>query len=265
MENTKNRQGNQTDKTEPQLLEMKGMTKRFGGLTAVDKVDFEIDKGEVLGLVGENAAGKSTLIKMLTGAYKITSGKIYWKGKDVTDKINGNRDGAKELGISVVYQSGALVETMNVYENLFLGQELKRKFLGIPFLNKSKMKSEARRFIEEKVGISIDDYDEEVQNLSGGQQQAVAIGRALYKENAELLVLDEPTANLDADGVSKVFDIIKSLKENKIAVIFIEHNLEHVFKVTDRIQIMRNARRVDSKKTTDCTKEEVVQKMITAS
>lgn len=244
------------------MLRMRGMTKRFEGLVAVDGVDLEVDKGEVLGLVGENASGKSTLIKMLTGIYSITTGKIYWKGEDVTTELNGNRGFSKQLGIEAIYQGGTPIETMNVYENVFTGQELTKRVLGIPILDRGRMEKEAREFINKNIGVKIDDYKKEVRNLSGGQRQAVSIARAIYGKGIELVVMDEPTANLDADGVAKILKIIKTLRKKGMGIIFIEHNIGNVLEVADRIMIVRNARRIDCKKASYYTKEEIIRKMI---
>jgi ABC-type sugar transport system ATPase subunit len=244
------------------LLRTEGLTKRFEGLVAVDRVNLEVNKGEVLALVGENAAGKSTLIKMLSGIYPITAGKIYWKGEDITDKLNGNRGFAKRLGIEAVYQGGSVIETMNVYENVFTGQELTKRVLGIPILDRKRMKKEAKKFIEEYIGVEIDDYEKEVRNLSGGQRQAVAIARAIYGKGIELLIMDEPTANLDADGVARVLNIIKTLRKKGMGIIFIEHNIEHVLEVADSVMIMRHGRIVDCNKASCYTKEEIIRKMI---
>lgn len=240
------------------LLEMKGMVKDFGGLRAVDHVDLVLYRGEVLGLVGENAAGKSTLIKMLTGIYSKTAGEIYWEAKKV--EIN-NRADAMKLGIDAIYQNLGLVETLNVSENLFLGKELRKRVLGLSILDNKKMEKESVRFIKEIMGLDIENYRNPVINLSGGQRQAVAIARAIYRD-AKLVVMDEPTASLGVEEVLKVFEIVRGLKKNNTAVIFICHNLEHVFEVTDKIMVLRRGTREGFMDIKDANKQEIISLMV---
>lgn len=245
-------------KNQAPLLKMKGMVKDFGGLRAVDNVDLVLNKGEVLGLVGENAAGKSTLIKMLTGVYTITAGEIYWEGQKVEIK---NRADSLRLGIDAIYQNLGLVETLNVPENLFLGKELRRKVLGINILNNRKMEQESKHFIKKTIGLNITNYKDPVISLSGGQRQAVALARAIYRD-VKLVIMDEPTASLGAEEVCKAFEIIRKLKKNDTAVIFICHNLEHVFEVADKILVMRAGKKVGFMDIKDANKQEIVSLMV---
>ncbi len=240
------------------LLEMKSIVKDFGGLRAVDDVSLELDSGEVIGLVGENAAGKSTLIKILTGVYSKTAGEIYWEGHRV--EINNRADSLK-LGIEAIYQNLGLVEKLNVPENLFLGKELEKKLLGITIMDNRKMAQESKRFIKETIGLNITNYRDPIINLSGGQRQAVAIARAIYWD-AKLVIMDEPTASLGAEEVRKTFDIVHNLKKNNTAVIFICHNLEHVFEVADKIFVMRAGKKVGFIDIKDAKKQEIVSLMV---
>lgn len=240
------------------LLEMKGIVKDFGGLRAVDDVDLVLNSGEVLGLVGENAAGKSTLIKILTGVYSKTAGEIYWEGQRV--EINSRADSLK-LGVDAIYQNLGLVETLNVPENLFLGKELTKKLLGITILDNRKMAQESRRFIKETVGLNIAKFWERIINLSGGQRQAVAIARAIYWD-ARLVIMDEPTASLGVEEIRKTFKIVNNLKKNNTAVLFICHNLEHVFEVADKIMVMRTGKRVGFMDIKDADKQQIVSLMV---
>jgi len=237
---------------------MKGMVKDFGGLRAVDHVDLMLYRGEVLGLVGENAAGKSTLIKMLTGIYSKTAGEVYWEAEKV--EIN-NRADAMKLGIDAIYQNLGLVETLNVSENLFLGKELRKRVLGLSILDNKKMEKESVRFIKEIMGLDIENYRGPVINLSGGQRQAVAIARAIYRD-AKLVVMDEPTASLGVEEVLKVFEIVRGLKKNNTAVIFICHNLEHVFEVADKIMVLRRGTREGFMDIKDANKQEIISLMV---
>ncbi len=240
------------------LLEMKNIIKDFGGLRALDNVDLSINPGEVLGLVGENAAGKSTLIKILTGVYSKTGGDIIWEGQKV--EIN-NRADSLNLGIDAIYQNLGLVETLNVPENLFLGKELDKKVLGISVLDNKKMEQESRRFIKEIIGLDIKNLNDPVINLSGGQRQSVAIGRAIYWD-AKMVIMDEPTASLGVEEVFKTFEIIRNLKKNNTAVIFICHNLEHIFEVVDKIMVLRAGKRVGFSDVNEADKQEIVSLMV---
>ncbi len=240
------------------LLEMKGIVKDFGGLRAVDNANLVLNSGEVLGLVGENAAGKSTLIKILTGVYAKTAGEIYWEGQRT--EINSRADSLK-LGIDAIYQNLGLVEMLNVPENLFLGKELKKKLLGITILDNRKMERESQRFIKETIGLDITNYKDPIINLSGGQRQAVAIARAIYWD-AKLVIMDEPTASLGVEEVLKTFEIVHNLKRNNTAVIFICHNLEHVFEVADKIMVLRAGKGVGFMDVKDADKQEIVSRMV---
>lgn len=239
-------------------MEMKGIVKDFGGLRAVDNANLVLNSGEVLGLVGENAAGKSTLIKILTGVYAKTAGEIYWEGQKT--EINSRADSLK-LGIDAIYQNLGLVEMLNVPENLFLGKELKKKLLGITILDNRKMERESQRFIKETIGLDITNYKDPIINLSGGQRQAVAIARAIYWD-AKLVIMDEPTASLGVEEVLKTFEIVHNLKRNNTAVIFICHNLEHVFEVADKIMVLRAGKGVGFMDVKDADKQEIVSRMV---
>ncbi len=240
------------------LLEMKGIVKEFGGLRAVDNVNLVLYPGEILGLVGENAAGKTTLIKILTGIYTKTAGEIYWEGQKVEIK---NRAESLKLGIDAIYQDLGIVEMMNVPENVFLGKELKKKLLCITILDNRKMERESRRFIKETIGLDITNYRDPISKLSGGQRQAVGIARAIYW-NAKLVVMDEPTASLGVEEVFKSFEIIRNLKKNNTAVIFICHNLEQIFEITEKIMIMRQGKMVGFMDIKDSDKQEIVSLMV---
>lgn len=240
------------------LLEMRGIVKEFGGLRAVDNVNLVLYPGEILGLVGENAAGKTTLIKILTGIYTKTAGEIYWEGQKVEIK---NRADSLKLGIDAIYQDLGIVEMMNVPENVFLGKELKKKLLGITILDNRKMERESWRFIKETIGLDITNYRDPIINLSGGQRQAVGIARAIYW-NAKLVVMDEPTASLGVEEVFKTFEIMRNLKKNNTTVIFVCHNLEQIFEITEKIMVMRQGKMVGFMDIKDSDKQEIVRLMV---
>jgi simple sugar transport system ATP-binding protein len=237
------------------LLEMRNIHKSFGGLKALDDVTLEVRHGEVLGLVGDNAAGKSTLMKILTGFYHADSGKTVLDGKEV--HIDSPHT-SKRLGIEMVYQNLELCQNMNVFENLFLGRELLREPV-FRFLKRRAMERQSVEILH-KLKIDIQDPRKRVDKLSGGQQQAVAISKAVSFD-PKMLILDEPTANLALREIDKVLDIVRQLKANGISAIFISHRLDDVFCVCDRIFVLRGGRRVAVKKTSETNHDEIVRSM----
>ena len=240
---------------QPSLLVMRGIVKHFGGLTAVDGVDLELQRGEILAIVGDNGAGKSTLIKILTGVFGPDEGKIRMEGEPV--RI-GNRRDARALGIEAVYQSLALVDALDAAGNVFLGHELKRSFLGIRFFDNARMAIEASRVLKDNVGIKLDNPREPTINLSGGQRQAVAIARAIYHADIKVLVMDEPTASLGPEETRNTLALIRSLKDQGMALIVISHNLDHVFAIADRVMVMRHGRCSGIRSTAAATKQDVL-------
>ena len=241
------------------LVEMRGITKNFGGLRAVDSVDFSIKRGEVVGLLGENGAGKSTLIKILTGIYRPDYGEIRFEGNLVEIR---NRADSQRLGIEPLYQDLSLVGTLDAASNVFLGKELTKKRFGFfPILNLKTMQKEAERILWEQLGIDFKNRWEPVFNLSGGERQAVALARAIYSE-AKMVILDEPMASLGVEEVKRTLDIIRKLRENNIAVIVISHNLEHVYSVADRVVVLHRGKKVADTPTKELTPDEVVKLMV---
>ncbi|MEN3187027.1 MAG: ATP-binding cassette domain-containing protein [Atribacterota bacterium] len=237
------------------ILEMRGITKNFGGLRALDKVDFELRQGEVMGLVGDNGAGKTTLIKILTGVYPPDEGEIILEGKPVKFR---NRQHAKSLGIEAVYQDLALVETLNAPANVYLGSEISHRVFGFSILDNNRMKRDALQLLRTKLNIVIDKPEEAVFNLSGGQKQSVAIGRAILKENIKILVMDEPTAALGPEETEKTFQLIRTLRDQGLALVVISHNLEHIFNVCDRITVLRRGKMVGVREVALSSKTEIL-------
>lgn len=237
------------------LLEMRGIRKAFGGLKALDDVTLTLHHGEVLGLVGDNAAGKSTLMKILTGFYHADSGRIILDGKEV--HIDSPHT-SKRLGIEMVYQNLELCQNLNVFENLYLGRELLREPV-FRFLRRREMERKSVEILH-KLKIEIQDPRKRVDRLSGGQQQAVAISKAVSFD-PKMLILDEPTANLALKEIGKVLDIVQQLRANGIPAIFISHRLDDVFCVCDRITVLRGGRIVAVKKISETTHDEIVRFM----
>lgn len=239
------------------ILEAKHITKNFGGIKALDAIDFELGVNEILGLVGDNGAGKSTLIKILAGAILPDIGEIYIDGKEVFIE---NPTKAKELGIETVYQDLGLIESLNVYENLFLGRPLVRDLKIARILQKRKMEAETKKLIKD-LGVRVENVKSKVSQLSGGQRQSIAVVKA-GGWGKKIVLMDEPTAALGVKESRNAIKLIKDLKLRGLSIVIITHNLENAFSVADRIFVLRLGRRVGIKKVKDTTIDEVV-KMIT--
>jgi len=243
------------------LLHVVDLTKRFGGLVAVDNVSLDIFPGEVVGLVGDNGAGKSTLIKMVSGVYVPDGGQIFFDGKDVTF---ASPRAARDLGIETIYQDLALAENLDVGSNIFLGREIKRQRLGgmLHSLDRHKMRAESAQVLD-RLEIHVPSLTQQIRNLSGGQRQAVAIARSIYW-NARLMIMDEPTAALGVSEQRKVLTLVRTLAGQGVPVIIISHNMQDVFAVADRIVIMRRGKKVAERLASETTPDEIVSLMVGA-
>ena len=243
------------------LLSVKNVVKRFGGLTAVNHVNLDVYPGEVVGLVGDNAAGKSTLIKCVSGVHQPEEGEIFFNGSQVHFSIPSE---ARDAGIETIYQDLALAGNLNVSANIFMGREIEKRHLGglIHTLDEKYMLSESQKALD-MLEIRFPSLVEEIDKLSGGQRQAVAIARALYWQ-AKLVIMDEPTNNLGVVEQRKVIEIIRRLREKGVPVILISHTLPDVFAVTDRIVVMHRGRKVTEKRTSETDSQEIVQYMVGA-
>jgi ABC-type sugar transport system ATPase subunit len=243
------------------LLQAVNLTKRFGGLVAVDNVSVDIFPGEVVGLVGDNGAGKSTLIKMVSGVYQPNDGEIVFEGKNVT--FSGPRE-ARDMGIETIYQDLALAENLDAPSNIFLGREMKRAYIGgaIHTLDRNKMRDEATKVLA-RLDIRLPSLSQQIRNLSGGQRQSVAIARTIYW-NAKMVIMDEPTAALGVSEQRKVLRLVRTLAEQGVPVIIISHNMQDVFAVSDRIVVMRRGMKVGELQAAKSTPDEVVSLMVGA-
>jgi simple sugar transport system ATP-binding protein len=219
---------------ETHLLEMRGISKSFGSVKAVVNVDLVLNRGEILGLVGDNAAGKSTLMKMLTAVHKPDEGEIFIEGEPV--KIDSPHK-ARELGIEMIYQDFSLAPNLSITENIFLGREIKRSFMGIPVLNRKKMNQLAEEALRDSL-IRIDSVQSIVTDLSGGQQQGVAIARAIAFD-AKIIIMDEPTASLSIKAITPLLERMKQLRDQRISMIFITHRIQDIFSTCDRVMVLR--------------------------
>ena len=245
------------DTAEP-ILSVRGVSKRFGGVLALDTVSFDLFPGEVVALAGDNGAGKSTLIKAISGVYRPDEGRILYKGKPVAFE---NPRQARDLGIETIYQDLALADNLDVGANVFLGREPMRKALGLfPVLDRRLMRKQASDAIE-TLDIEINKLDVPVRTLSGGQRQAVAIGRAIFWK-AEVLIMDEPTAALGVPEQRKVRALVDSLKTSNVGVVFISHNLGDIFAVADRIIVLRRGIVAGERRTPETDGDEIVKLMV---
>ena len=235
------------------LLQARSITKRFGALQALADVDVDIHMGEVLAILGDNGAGKSTFIKILSGAYEPSAGTLLLDGAPA--RFASPQDAA-DVGIATIFQELALSENLSIAENVFLGRELVRRVLGVPFLKRQAMKQKVAELLH-TLEAHISDPEAAVGSLSGGQRQAVAISRALNL-NARLVIMDEPTAALAVAETRKVLQLIRRLAEGGRAVILISHNMHDVFEVADRIVVFRRGRKIAERRRSETDPEEVV-------
>lgn len=240
------------------ILKVRGVSKFFSGLTALDQVDFEVSTGEVVALLGDNGAGKSTLIKCISGVYRADQGKISFNGEDITTSSPSH---VRELGIETIYQDLALAENLDVGANVFLGKEpLKRLFGFLPVTNDAHMRDEAASVLD-RLDIHIPSLTRKLVNMSGGQRQAVAIARAMYW-NAQLVIMDEPTAALGVPEQRKVLSLISTLREQNVPIILISHTMPDVMAVADRIVVMRRGKIAANMMRSETTEELIVKHII---
>ena len=242
------------------ILQVKDLYKRFGGLVAVDHVSLDIHPGEVVGLLGDNGAAKSTLIKMISGAYKPDGGHILLNGEAVSFATPLE---ARRRGIETIYQDLALCENLDASANIFLGRERMRHQLGfLRVLDRPFMLRQARQVLDQ-LDIRIPELRSPIRQLSGGQRQAVSIARAVYW-NAHLMIMDEPTAALGVPEQLKVLELIRTLRHQGVPVILISHNMQDVFAVADRVIVMRRGSKAGEARISDTNENDVVGMMVGA-
>jgi ribose transport system ATP-binding protein len=236
------------------ILEMKGIVKRYPGVVALDEVDFDLRSGEVHALVGENGAGKSTLVKVLAGATAMDAGEIRLHGQETEIQSPHH---AQELGISMIYQEFNLSPYLSVAENIFLGREPLQRHT--PFIDWSRMYKDARDILG-RIDVSLD-VRRPVNELSVAEQQMVEIGKAL-SFNAKILVMDEPSATLTEHELESLFDLIRSLKQQGMGIIYISHRMEELFEVGDRVTVMRDGKRIGTEDVGEVRKEQIIRMMV---
>jgi ribose transport system ATP-binding protein len=234
------------------LLEMRGIEKSFPGVRALRGVDLELAAGEVLALLGENGAGKSTLIKMLGGAHRPDAGSLQLGGETI--QVDSPSE-AQQLGIAVIYQEFNLVPALSAADNIFLGREKTRG----GFLARREERGRAQQLFE-RLGVDIDPSIP-CRQLTVAQQQIVEIAKALSLD-ARIIVMDEPSATLTTQEVSRLFDVIRELKSHGIGVIYISHRLEEIFEVADRIVVLRDGRCVGERAVADVSRDELIELLV---
>ncbi len=236
------------------LVEMRNMHKRFGGVHAVNDVTVDLYPGEVVGLLGHNGAGKTVLMKILSGAHRADAGEIRINGNHV-DIVNPRV--AHDQGIETIYQTLALADNLDAPANLFLGREI---MTSMGTLDDDQMEAETRKVIY-RLNPNFKNIKDSVRTMSGGQRQSVAIARAVHF-NAKILIMDEPTAALGPQETAMVAELIKQLKKEGIGIFLVSHDLHDVFDLSDRVSVMKNGKLVGTCRTTEVTKDEVLGMII---
>jgi simple sugar transport system ATP-binding protein len=231
------------------IVEMRGISKSFGAVRALAGVDLTLFPGEILGLVGDNSAGKSTLMKILTGAYQRDSGEIAIGGDPVHFKSPHE---SRDVGIEMIYQDFALCGNMDVGQNIFLGRWPKRG----PFIDRKKMYSEADAVLK-RLKVDVNSVYQRVESLSGGRQQSVAIARAISFD-PRVIILDEPTANLSVMATERLLETMLELKRHGVAQIIISHRLQDIFQVGDRVLVLKRGENVGDRYVKHTTQQEVL-------
>jgi simple sugar transport system ATP-binding protein len=240
------------------LLEVRNLSKNFGAVQALSDFSMIVRPGEVVALAGDNGAGKTTLIKAISGVYRPSSGDILLKGEPVHFSTPQE---ARDKGIETIYQDLALADNLSIGANIFLGREPMTKAFGfLPVLDRRKMADAARQTMA-LLDFHVSRMNAPVSNFSGGQRQAVAIGRAVYW-NAQILIMDEPTAALGVPEQRKVISLIHQLKAQGRGVIFISHNLQDIFAVSDRIVVLRRGIQAGERRISETSHDEVVKLMV---
>jgi len=239
------------------VLEVHGISKKFGAVQALSDVDFEVYAGEVVGLVGDNGAGKSTLVKIISGVHPSDTGTFKFEGREVS--IKGPRDSV-DLGIETVYQDLALCDNLDVVANLYIGRELSATstpfFRGLSPLDENSMEKRAISLLAE-LHVPIPSVRNIIASMSGGQRQSVAVARSVMW-NCKVVLLDEPTAALGVEQTHQVKNLISKLKERSLGVVVISHNLAEIFDVTDRIVVLRLGKRKATFLTRSTRPEQIV-------
>ena len=237
------------------VLSLRGIHKAFDGLVTIQNFSLDLFSSKIVALVGDNGAGKSTIIKVISGIYPPTSGEILLEGEMVNFS---DASSSRSRGIEVVHQDLALVDEQPVYMNMFLGKELTKKPFGL--LDKARMRQESQNLVD-GLDVRIPSTNLAIRNLSGGQRQGIAIARAVHWAS-KLILLDEPTAALGVAETAKVEELVSSLRERKLAILLISHSLDQVFRLADQICVLRRGEQIGIRETYKTNKNEIIS-MIT--
>lgn len=242
------------------ILKVDSLKKRFGGNEAVSNVSFNVNAGECVVLAGDNGAGKSTVIKMISGVYEPTGGQVHFDDTVLTGK---SPEAVRSLGIETIYQDLALADNLDPGLNLYLGREKTRRIMGISFLDRKEMQRNAVEVMK-SLGIVVPDPSAPVREMSGGQRQAIAIARAIHWQ-AKLVIMDEPTAALGVPEQREVMALIERLKKKGVGIILISHNLPDIFAAADRIIVLARGVVAGERKPAETNDEEIVRMMMGAT
>jgi ABC-type sugar transport system ATPase subunit len=252
----------QTVGSDTPVLKVRSISKRFGNVVALETVDFEVNAGEIVALIGDNGAGKSTLTKIIAGALAPDSGSLEMRGAHVA--FNSPAD-ARRAGIETTYQDLALADDLDIAANLFLAREMVLPGIWgrLDFLDRPAMRKRAEEHLRD-FGIKIESIDQRVDTLSGGQRQSIAVARSVFW-GSKLVIMDEPTAALGVAQSALVFALMRRVRDSGSAVVFISHNLPQVFEAADRIVVMRRGQRVATLDPRVATMEQAVSLMTGAT
>ena len=245
-----------TDTSARPFIQMKGISKAFGAVQALNGVNFTLGPGEILGLVGDNSAGKSTLMKVLTGAYHRDSGEVLVNGNPTNFRDPHH---SRDLGIEMIYQDFALCGNMDVAQNIFLGRWPRRGM----FVDRKRMYAETSDVLE-RLKVNVNSVFQKVESLSGGRQQSVAIARAI-SFNPKVVILDEPTANLSHTSTERLLETMLELKAQGVAQVIISHRLIDIFGVGDRVMVLKRGENVGDRYIKQTSEQEILELMITGT
>ncbi len=239
-----------------EVLKLKNIIKTFPGVLVLDDMDFDLRTGEIHAICGENGAGKSTMMKIVTGVYKPDQGQIFIGDEAVT---LASPNDAFDKGVAIIYQETSLFEEMTILENIFLGHELTKKVAGLTMLDYAAMREEARKIFN-IMNVNLD-MDEKTKNMGMAQKQMIEIAKALTF-HSKILILDEPTASLTQREVDALFEIVRKLKSEGVAVVYISHRLEEIFELCDRVTVIRDGKHISCKDVKDTDKDQLVTDMV---
>jgi len=242
------------------ILKARNLSKRFGGNEAVKNVSFDVNAGECVVLAGDNGAGKSTVIKMISGVYVPSGGDVSFHDQRLTGQ---SPNAIRQIGIETIYQDLALADNLDPGLNLYLGREVTRRIMGIPFVDRREMRKKAVEVLK-GLGIVVPDPSAAVRDLSGGQRQAIAIARAILWK-AKLVIMDEPTAALGVPEQREVMSLIERLKSQGVGIILISHNLPDIFAAADRIIVLARGVVAGERRPAETNDEEIVRMMMGAT